>query len=91
MNNLSTILLDNEIKKKIITYNLNYENIILTDYIIRPGEKGIEFSNHDMIIKQRNIISYMIKKIGINLLTGKSVMNVSLPINIFDHRSLLET
>ena len=90
MNNISFHLLNKEIDKKIITYDLNYENMILNDYVINRGEIGVEFSNQEIIKKHRGIISYIIKKIGINLLSGKSVMNVSLPINIFDHRSLLE-
>ena len=32
----------------------------------------------------------MLKKIGGNLLTGKSVLNISMPIDIFDTRSNLE-
>ena len=55
------------------------------------GTEGLEFINQDLLKKQRGILSYMIKKIGINILTGKSIMNVSLPINIFDSRTMLET
>lgn len=55
------------------------------------GTVGLEFINQDLLKKQRGILTYMIKKIGSNLFSGKSIMNVSLPINIFDPRSLLET
>ena len=88
---LSSGILYKEKQKKLITYNLNYENMILVDYIKNLGAKGVEFINHEVIKKHRSIISYMIKKIGANLLSGKSIMNVSLPIYIFDHRSLLES
>jgi hypothetical protein len=40
--------------------------------------------------KQGAVMGYLIKKIGLNLIKGKSVMNISLPINIFDVRSHLE-
>ena len=64
--------------------------MILSDYMKDYGAEGIEFINQKVIQKHRGIISYIIKKIGSNLLSGKSIMNVSLPIYIFDHRSLLE-
>jgi len=54
------------------------------------GNEGIEFIDQEIIKKQRSVLTYMIKKIGANLLTGKSIMNVSHPIYIFDSRSVLE-
>lgn len=32
----------------------------------------------------------MIKQVGANIISGKSVLNVSLPVDIFESRSLLE-
>jgi hypothetical protein len=52
--------------------------------------EGLEFIDHDKIEKQRGVLTYMVKKIGTNILSGKSIMNVSLPIHVFDSRSLLE-
>jgi hypothetical protein len=52
--------------------------------------EGLEFINHEVLEKQRNILSFMVKKMGTNLLSGKSIMNVSLPIGLFDSRSQLE-
>ena len=52
--------------------------------------EGLEFIDHEKIEKQRSVLTYMAKKIGTNILSGKSIMNVSLPIHIFDSRSLLE-
>jgi hypothetical protein len=48
------------------------------------------FTNTQIIEKQRAVAGYMIKKIGLNLIKGKSIMNISLPINIFDYRTILE-
>jgi hypothetical protein len=31
----------------------------------------------------------MVKRMGSNLLKGQSIMNVSLPVNIFDEKTLL--
>jgi len=52
--------------------------------------EGLEFINQDMIQKQRGVLAHLIKKIGANFFKGKSIMNISLPINIFDCRSMLE-
>ncbi len=54
------------------------------------GTEGLEYINQDILKKQRSVMTYMLKKIGANLLSGKSIMNVSLPLNIFDPRSVLE-
>jgi hypothetical protein len=51
---------------------------------------ALEYTNQKVISSQRGILLYLAKKIGVNLLTGKSIMNVSLPIKIFEPRSMLE-
>jgi len=51
----------------------------------------MEYINQDMIKKQRGLLTYMLKKIGSNIFSGRSIMNVSLPIYIFDQRTTLET
>lgn len=82
--------LNEEKNKKTITYNLDYDNMIIRDYIKNYGTEGVEFINQETIRKHRSVITYILKKIGSNLLSGKSIMNVSLPIYIFDQKSLLE-
>jgi hypothetical protein len=62
----------------------------MTEYEKKLGSDGMIFSNQEVINKQRAVAGYLIKKIGLNLIKGKSVMNISLPINIFDTRSILE-
>lgn len=32
----------------------------------------------------------VIKQLGSNIMSGKSIMNMSLPVEIFDNRSILE-
>jgi hypothetical protein len=73
-----------------ITYPYEYHNMIVEDFERTPGTEGLTFKNKEVIEKQRAVVGYLMKKIGVNLLSGKSIMNVSLPINIFDVRSLLE-
>ena len=48
------------------------------------------YLNEETVRNQRGVLLYLAKKIGVNLLTGKSIMNVSLPIKIFESRSHLE-
>jgi hypothetical protein len=64
--------------------------MIKTDFEKTLNSEGLTFTNKDIIDKQRAVVGYLIKKVGINILTGKSIMKVSLPINIFDVRSHLE-
>ena len=50
----------------------------------------MRFIDEETIANQRNVIKHFISKIGSNILSGSGIMNVSLPVNIFDQRSLLE-
>lgn len=47
------------------------------------------FVNQKAIDAQKDVIKYILRQIGSNLLAGKSVMNMSLPVEIFDSRSIL--
>ncbi len=48
------------------------------------------FTDKSVIVKQDKVISFLIKKIGSNLIKGQSIMTISLPVNIFDKRTLLQ-
>ena len=74
----------------LIEYKLEYHKIFQTDYERKIGSDGLIFTNQGIIDKQRSTAGYLIKNIGLNLIKGKSIMNVSLPINIFDTRSIIE-
>lgn len=73
-----------------IKYPYEYHKMIKTDFEKKSGSSGLVFKNKKIIEKQRAVMGYLLKKIGMNLLKGKSIMNVSLPINIFDVRSHIE-
>ena len=73
-----------------INYPIKYEDNIRVCFMKTYDTEGLEFIDHETIEKQRNVLSYIIKKIGTNILSGKSIMNVSLPIKIFDPRSMME-
>lgn len=64
--------------------------MFFVDYERKLGEAAMIFKNKETINKQRAVIGYLMKKIGMNIFKGKSIMNISLPINIFDCRSQLD-
>ena len=39
--------------------------------------------NQELIQGQKDTLKFVIKQIGANIISGKSVMNVSLPVDIF--------
>lgn len=49
----------------------------------------LKFINEKLIQSQKDILRFLIKQIGANLISGKSVLNVSLPVDIFESRTLL--
>ena len=71
-------------------YAVKYNQIVYLDYERKIGGEGLVYLNKETIKKHREVLGYLFKTIGLNLLKGKSIMNVSLPINIFDVRSHLE-
>lgn len=74
----------------IIEYKQEYHKLFQKDYERKLGADGLIYLNQSVIDKQRATAGYLIKNIGLNLIKGKSIMNVSLPINIFDTRSIIE-
>jgi hypothetical protein len=73
-----------------IFYNQKYSEHILTQYMMAQGDNALKFIDQDCIEKQKGIITEIITKLGKNILSGNGIMSVSLPIRIFDERSLLE-
>lgn len=51
---------------------------------------GIIFVNEKKIEDQKGVLKFILTKIGKNILSGKSVMNISLPVDIFSLQSNLE-
>lgn len=46
--------------------------------------------NQAKINAQKKVIKFLLKRIGSNILTGKSMMHVSMPVDIFEARSNTE-
>jgi len=53
-------------------------------------EDSLEMTNKYLLKKQKQVLGYLIKQFGSVLMSGKSIMSISLPITIFEPRSLLE-
>jgi hypothetical protein len=64
--------------------------MVHTVYERTMKQSGLLFKDKDIMDKQNKVISFLIKKMGSNLIKGKSVMNVSLPVYIFDPRTLMQ-
>jgi hypothetical protein len=73
-----------------IKYLIDYDKLINLEYSKTLGKDELVYTNKNFLEKQRNMFSYFVKKIGKNIFQGKSIMSISLPIFIFDTRSLLE-
>lgn len=55
--------------------------------------KGDEylFIDEEALAAQKDILKMIIKQLGSNLISGRSIMNMSLPVEIFAKFSMLET
>jgi hypothetical protein len=73
-----------------IVYNMKYENHCTSHFVQSPGDSGLTFIDLKTMEKQRGVLKHFLSKLGTNIMSGSGIMNVSLPINIFDERSLLE-
>lgn len=51
---------------------------------------GLLFINQKKIEDQKGVLKFILSKIGKNILSGKSVLNISLPVDIFIDKSNLE-
>lgn len=71
-----------------IKFPIQYDKMINTVYEKTYREPGLIFNDKELMSKQNKVIGYLIKKMGSNLIKGKSIMNISLPVTIFDKRTL---
>jgi hypothetical protein len=62
--------------------------MINTFYEKTLKEPGLILTDKDTQSRQDKVISFLIKKLGSNLIKGKSIMSISLPVTIFDKRTL---
>lgn len=66
-------------------------NFVYRDDWLRDDTKGgLKMINQAKINAQKKVIKFLLKRIGSNILTGKSMMHVSMPVDIFEARSNTE-
>jgi len=56
----------------------------------RHSDGTLEVVNEALLKKQKKVLGYLLKQFGSALLSGRSVMTISLPVTIFEKQSLLE-
>ena len=78
----------NEENKNPYKFQFPYENEWFMDYVNRADKAGLLYKNEDAKKKIYKTAKYLVAKMGKNILTGKSILNVSFPVFIFDKRTL---
>lgn len=68
----------------------NYNEYVSKYYERTLKEEGLVFTDKKTLDEQSKVITYLIKKLGSSLIKGESIMNISLPVTIFDKRTLLQ-
>ena len=61
-----------------------------TQFLRDEEAGGLIFMDKVLIGKQKRVLAHMLKSMASNLAKGQSIINVSLPVNIFEPRSILE-
>lgn len=73
-----------------IVYKANYDQYSRFNYMKAPGGEGLELIDKESLDRSGKVINFMVKSLGKNFLMGKELMNIALPININDERTMLE-
>ena len=81
-------ILKAEEKKLPYKFDFPYENEWMLDYVSQPEKSGLLYKNEEAKKKIYKTAKYLVAKMGKNILTGKSILNVSFPVFIFDKRTL---
>ena len=81
---------DENINKKQYIYKKNYCKACDEDFERKQNEDGLILTNKKQLDAIKKTIGWLLKKLGETILKGGSVMNISLPVNIFDTRTMLQ-
>lgn len=79
-----------------IELSMNFQNekgkiqFNLDNNFVKLDDGTLEMVNQYLLKKQKQVVGYLLKQLGTALVTGKSVMSISMPIGIFEARSQLE-
>ncbi|ETW01036.1 hypothetical protein H310_06667 [Aphanomyces invadans] len=58
--------------------------------VVRNPTGGVTLTDKDVAKKQNGVVMEVLKKMGAKILDGKSAVSLSLPVRIFEPRSMLE-
>ena len=67
-------------KQTAIPYYYPYEKMVTDEYENTLYEPGLIFKNEEEKSKIERGVAWLLKKLGSNILSGQSVMNISLPV-----------
>lgn len=73
-----------------IPYSSLYHQHIITQFMRVSGKEGLQFNNLPVLDIQKKQMQRYVSKIGVNIMSKSALLNITLPIAIFDQRSLLE-
>ena len=79
-----------ERENKFILYKRNYDEYPIFNFMKALGTPGLELIDHVSIEKTDKVVGYMLKNLGKNILSGKNLTQISLPIYLNDERTMLE-
>ena len=83
-------LISNNRKKEIIEYSQNFNDYSRYNFLKELGASGLEIIDQVSLEKTSRVVSYMLKNLGKNFLSGKNLTQISLPIYLNDERTMLE-
>ena len=78
---------ENKTKEEPYNFQLKYEYEWKNDYVNSPDKSGLLYINEQEKNRIYKSIKYLIAKFGKNLFEGKSIINVSFPIFLYDKRA----
>jgi hypothetical protein len=61
-----------------------FKNHLEERHFVPHDSAALKYTDDEYISSQRGVLFHLVKQIGLNILSGKSIMNVSLPIKIFE-------
>jgi hypothetical protein len=64
--------------------------ILKKDWLISPTGEGLIFINKKVLQTQKNMLSYLLKRLGSSILQGKPISSISFPIDLYEPLSELE-
>ena len=81
---------ENKTKEEPYNFQIQYEYEWKNDYVNSPEKSGLLYINEKAKNKIYKTIQFLLTKFGKNLFEGKSIINISFPIILYDQRTYLQ-